>query len=166
MERQEHCPQLQNQNDAFLDHFNLHVRVRNMDPYSMIQDDTSYSNEMLPKTSKHLLTRGIMLLVNEEVRNTVSHAIGSYEDLITTMRKRKLSWSGHIAISTGLAKIIPDLPLSRRDKSEWIWKKICGKKNLNDIAPPPPPPPYLIGDLWKVFTRKEERKALLHDIEV
>ena len=34
------------------------------------------------------------------------HAIGSYEDLITIVRKRKLRWYGHIIRSKGLAKMI------------------------------------------------------------
>ena len=56
MERQEHCPKLQNQNDAFIGHFNLPVRVRKMDPYSRVrEEDTSYRNEMLPKTAGHLI---------------------------------------------------------------------------------------------------------------
>ena len=33
-ESQEHCLQLQKQNDAFLGHFNLPVRLQNMDHYS------------------------------------------------------------------------------------------------------------------------------------
>ena len=45
-------------------------------------------------------------LTNEEVRNSITHAIGPYEDLITTVRKRKLTWYGHIKRPTGLAKII------------------------------------------------------------
>ena len=45
-------------------------------------------------------------LTNEEVRNTIRHAFGPYEDLITTVRKRKLRWYGHITRSTGLAKMI------------------------------------------------------------
>ena len=40
-------------------------------------------------------------VTNEEVRNSMWHAIGPYEDLITTVRKRKL-----ITRSTGLAKMI------------------------------------------------------------
>ena len=55
-ESQEHCPQLQNQNDAFFGHFNLPVRLQNMDPHSRVREqDTSYRNEMLSKTSGHLL---------------------------------------------------------------------------------------------------------------
>ena len=56
MERQEHFPQLQNHNDAILGHFNLPVRVRNMEPYSRVrEEDTSYRDNMLPKTFEHLL---------------------------------------------------------------------------------------------------------------
>ena len=45
-------------------------------------------------------------VTNEEVRNRIRHAIGPYEDLLTTVRKRKLRWYGHITRSTGLAKTI------------------------------------------------------------
>ena len=45
-------------------------------------------------------------VTNEEVRNTIRLAIGPYEDLITTVRKRTLRWYGHITRSTGLAKMI------------------------------------------------------------
>ena len=38
--------------------------------------------------------------------NSIRHAIGPYEDLITTVRKRNLRWYGHITRSTGLAKMI------------------------------------------------------------
>ena len=43
---------------------------------------------------------------NEEVRSTIRHAIGPYEDRITTVRKRELRWYGHLTRSTGLAKMI------------------------------------------------------------
>jgi len=45
-------------------------------------------------------------VTNEEVRNRVKKAIGPYEDLLTTVKKRKLRWYGHITRSTGLAKTI------------------------------------------------------------
>ena len=38
-------------------------------------------------------------VTNEEMRNSIRHAI-------TTVRKRKLRWYGHISRSTGLAKMI------------------------------------------------------------
>ena len=40
------------------------------------------------------------------LRNTVRHAISPYEDLVTTVRKRKLGWHGHLLRSTGLAQMI------------------------------------------------------------
>ena len=38
--------------------------------------------------------------------NRIRQAIGPYEDLLTTVKKRKLRWYGHKTRSTGLAKII------------------------------------------------------------
>ena len=45
-------------------------------------------------------------VTNEEVRNRIRRAIGPCEDLLTTVKKRKLRWYGHITRSTGLAKMI------------------------------------------------------------
>ena len=72
-----------------------------MDHYSRGREkDTSYRNEMLSKTPTEIM------LQNEEVRNRIRQAIGPYEDLLTTVKKRKLRWYGHITRSTGLAKMI------------------------------------------------------------
>jgi hypothetical protein len=43
---------------------------------------------------------------NEEVRNQTRQDIGSHEDLLTTVKRRKLKWYGHITRSSGLAKTI------------------------------------------------------------
>ena len=45
-------------------------------------------------------------ITNEEVRIRIGQAIGPFEDLLTTVKKRKLKWYGHVARSTGLAKTI------------------------------------------------------------
>ena len=45
-------------------------------------------------------------VTNEKVRNRIRQAIGPYEDLLTTVKKRKLRWYGHKTRSTGLAKMI------------------------------------------------------------
>ena len=45
-------------------------------------------------------------VTNEEVRNRIRQAIGPYVDLLTTVKKRKLRWYGHVTRSTGLAKMI------------------------------------------------------------
>ena len=43
-------------------------------------------------------------ITNEEVTKRIRQAIGPWEDLLTTVKKRKLKWYGHITRSTGLAK--------------------------------------------------------------
>ena len=45
-------------------------------------------------------------VTNEEVGNRIRQAIGPFEDLLTTVKKRKLRWYGHKTRSTGLAKMI------------------------------------------------------------
>ena len=45
-------------------------------------------------------------VTNEKVGNRIRQAIGPYEDLLTTVKKRKLRWYGHKTRSTGLAKMI------------------------------------------------------------
>ena len=45
-------------------------------------------------------------VTNEEVRKRIEAAIGPFEDLLTTVKKRKLKWYGHISRSSGLAKTI------------------------------------------------------------
>ncbi|KAK2185173.1 hypothetical protein NP493_244g02009 [Ridgeia piscesae] len=43
---------------------------------------------------------------NEEVPNRTWQAIGPHEDLLTTVKRRKLKWYGHVTRSPGLAKTI------------------------------------------------------------
>ena len=43
---------------------------------------------------------------NEEVRNRTRQTIGPHEDLLTTAKRRKLKWYGHVTRSAGLAKTI------------------------------------------------------------
>ena len=45
-------------------------------------------------------------VTNEEVRAKTKQAIGPCEDLLTTVKRRKLQWYGHISRSSGLAKTI------------------------------------------------------------
>ena len=45
-------------------------------------------------------------LTNEEVRAKIQQAIGPHEDLLTTVKRRKLQWYGHVSRSSGLAKTI------------------------------------------------------------
>ena len=45
-------------------------------------------------------------ITNEEVKARIGNAIGPYEDLMTTVNRRKLKWYGHVTRSSGLAKTI------------------------------------------------------------
>ena len=45
-------------------------------------------------------------MINEEVKARIGNAIGPYEDLLTSVKRRKLKWYGHITRSSGLAKTI------------------------------------------------------------
>ena len=42
----------------------------------------------------------------EEVRRKIQAAIGEYDELLTLVKKRKVSWFGHISRSSGLAKTL------------------------------------------------------------
>ena len=45
-------------------------------------------------------------ITNEEVKVRTGNAIGSYEDLLTSVKRRKLKWYGHVTRSSGLAKTV------------------------------------------------------------
>ena len=64
-------------------------------------------------------------ITNDEVRRRVSLHMNSYVDLLTTVKKRKLKWYGHITRTHGLSKTILQgtVPGSRkrgRQKKRWI----------------------------------------------
>ena len=45
-------------------------------------------------------------VTNEDVRAKIHQAIGAHEDLLTTVKRRKLQCYGHVSRSSGLAKTI------------------------------------------------------------
>ena len=45
-------------------------------------------------------------VTKKEVRAKIQQAIGPHEDLLTTEKRRKLQWYGHISCLSGLAKTI------------------------------------------------------------
>ena len=45
-------------------------------------------------------------VANEEVLAKIQQAIGPHEDLLTTVKRRKLQWYGYVSRSSGLAKTI------------------------------------------------------------
>ena len=45
-------------------------------------------------------------ITNEEVINRIKQASGPYEDLLTTIKRRKLKWFGHVTRGNGLVKTV------------------------------------------------------------
>ena len=45
-------------------------------------------------------------ITNEEVKARIGNTIRPYEDLLTTVKRHKLKWFGHVTRSSGLAKTI------------------------------------------------------------
>ena len=57
------------------------------------------------KSTKNVLNVKKSDLVQDEIKNKIWKAIGPCEDLfLTTVKKHKLQWHGHVSRSTGLAK--------------------------------------------------------------
>ncbi|XP_070194137.1 acyl-coenzyme A diphosphatase NUDT19-like [Littorina saxatilis] len=46
-------------------------------------------------------------ITNKEVRRTITQHVDHYEDLLTTVKKRKLRWKGKVTRTDGLSKTIP-----------------------------------------------------------
>ena len=45
-------------------------------------------------------------ITNKDMKSTIGNAIEPYEDLLTSAKRRKLKWYGHVTRSSGLAKTI------------------------------------------------------------
>ena len=45
-------------------------------------------------------------ITNKEVKARIVNAIGSHEDLLTSVKRRKLRWYVHVTRSSGLAKTV------------------------------------------------------------
>ena len=45
-------------------------------------------------------------VTNKEVHAKIQQAVGPYEDLVNTVKRRKLQWYGHVSCSSDLAKTI------------------------------------------------------------
>ena len=100
-------------------------------------------------------------MTNDAVR--IRQATGPYDDILTTVTKRKLKWFGHVSRSAGLAKTILQGTVQRgkrrgRQKkrgenniSEWAGLRFCNalreaenkikwrKRVAMSVAPQPSP---------------------------
>ena len=64
-------------------------------------------------------------ITNEEVRSRIAGAIGPHEDLLTTVKRRKLKWYGHVTRSNGMAKTIMQGTVEgtrRRGRQKKSWE--------------------------------------------
>ena len=64
-------------------------------------------------------------ITNEEVKARTGNTIRPYEDLLTSVKRRKLKWYGHVTRSSGLAKTILQGPLQggrRRGRQRKRWE--------------------------------------------
>ena len=64
---------------------------------------------------------------NEEVKARIGNAIGPYEDLLTSVKRRRLKWCGHVTRSSGLAKTILKGTVQggrRRGRKRKRWEDI------------------------------------------
>lgn len=63
-------------------------------------------------------------ITNDEIRKIITQHVGHYEDLLTTVKKRKLRWYGHVTRSSGLTKTIlqgtvPGKRRQGRQRKRW-----------------------------------------------
>ena len=71
---------------------------------------------------------------NEEVRAKIQQAIGPHEDLLTTVKRRKLQWYGHVSRSSGMAKTILQGTVKgerRQGRQRKRWEDIRERTGLD-----------------------------------
>ena len=74
-------------------------------------------------------------VTNEEVRRKIQAAIGEYDELLTLVKKGKLSWFGHVSRSSGLAKTVLQgtvKGIRKRGRQKIGWLVVLGLTALSD----------------------------------
>ena len=100
----EYFSQVQDMTDALPCHIYLPVCLWIMDPHSRAaKENTSHGNEVLPQDTTHLKQRPYY---QREVCAEIQLVIGPHEYLLTTVKRRKLKWYGHVSRSLGPDKTI------------------------------------------------------------
>ena len=92
-------------------------------------------------------------ITNEEVKTRIGNAIGSYEDL-TSVKRRKLKWYGHVTRTSGLAKTILQGTVQggrRRGRQRKRWED-----NIKEWT----------GLEWNIILRKTENREELKKLVV
>ena len=57
-------------------------------------------------------------VTNKEVHNRIKKAIGPYEVLLTTVKRRKLKWYGHVSRTSGMTRPSCKAPLGEQEDEE------------------------------------------------
>ena len=73
-------------------------------------------------------------IANEEVKARIGNAIGSYEDLLTSVKRRKLKWYEHVTRSSGLAKDYPTGNSSRTETKRQT-EEMMGRQHQKEDWP-------------------------------
>ena len=67
-------------------------------------------------------------ITNEEVRSRISTAIGAHDSLLSIVKKRKMTWYGHVTRSTGPAKtILQGMYSTRRQTERKVEEDVGGQ---------------------------------------
>ena len=64
-------------------------------------------------------------ITNEEVRSRIRKAIGPYEELLSTVKRRKMKWYGHVTRASGFAKTVLQGTVRggrRRGRQRKLWE--------------------------------------------
>ena len=85
-------------------------------------------------------------ITNEEVKARIGNAIGPYQDLLTSIKRRKLKWYGHVTRSSGLAKTVLQRTAQGR-RRRGRQRKGC-KDNIREWT----------GLEWNIILRKAENR--------
>ena len=72
-------------------------------------------------------------VTNEEIRAKIQPATGPHEDLLTTVKRHKLQWYGHVSCSLGVAKTILHGTVKGRRRQDgqrkrWGWTGLAFAK--------------------------------------
>ena len=92
-------------------------------------------------------------ITNEEVKTRIGNPIGPHEDL-TSVKKRKLKWCGHVTRSSGLAKAILQGTVQggrRRSRQRKRWEN-----NIREWT----------GLEWNIILRKVENREEWRELVV
>ena len=91
-------------------HTDTHTQIRDPFPYEASVGRhhpfaVDVSDTLILLGKRHDQTSGYRES-NSVVKARIGNAIGPYEDLLTTVKRRKLKWYGYVTRSSGLAKTI------------------------------------------------------------